>query len=204
MATTTTSTPNVNVIKLRNVRLAFPQLFTPKAVKAGDTPSFSALFLIEPTDPQVAEIKKAMAAAAKTKWGEKAAEVIKSLTAGDRLCLHNGDAKSDYQGFPGMLFVSSRTKTKPLVLDADKSILDERAGRPYSGCYVVASLDIFAQDNEFGKRINAGLRGVQFLRDGDAFAGGAPASLDEFDDMSSGAGAGDMENSAADDLTDFL
>jgi hypothetical protein len=40
--------------------------------------------------------------------------------------------------------------------------------------------------------VNASLRGVQFLRDGDAFAGGGAASDDEFDDVSEGATADDL------------
>lgn len=44
-------------------------------------------------------------------------------------------------------------------------------------------------DNNFGKRINASLGGVQFYRDGDAFAGGGVASEDDFDDVSEGADA---------------
>ena len=46
-----------------------------------------------------------------------------------------------------------------------------------------ASIELWAQDNSFGKRVNASLRGVQFLKDGDAFAGGGAASDDEFDDL---------------------
>ncbi|MDE9571706.1 ssDNA-binding protein, partial [Xenorhabdus bovienii] len=45
---------------------------------------------------------------------------------------------------------------------------------------------IFAYDNN-GKGISASLGGVQFYRDGDAFAGGGVASVDEFDDLSEGA-----------------
>lgn len=190
--------------KLKNVRLAFPQLFVARKVKANDRATYSAILLIEPNDPQLLQLKQTIAAVAKERWGDKAAEVLKSLTASDRLCLHNGDAKAQYQGFEGMMFVSARTATKPLVLDANKQPLTEESGKPYSGCYVAASLDIFAQDNsEYGKRINAGLRGIQFVRDGDAFAGGAPASLDEFDDMSDGAGAGDIGGST-DDLAGLL
>uniref|UniRef100_T1HEF4 Uncharacterized protein n=2 Tax=cellular organisms TaxID=131567 RepID=T1HEF4_RHOPR len=44
-------------------------------------------------------------------------------------------------------------------------------------------------DNNFGKRINASLGGVQFLRDGDAFAGGGVATPDDFENMSEGADA---------------
>ena len=64
-------------------------------------------------------------------------------------------------------------------------------GRPYAGCYVIANVELWAQDNNYGKRINASLRGVQFLRDGDAFSGGGAASEDEFDEVE-GSDAGDL------------
>jgi hypothetical protein len=50
-------------------------------------------------------------------------------------------------------------------------------------------VEIWAQDNNYGKRINASLKGVQFVRDGDAFAGGGAASPDEFEDLSADASA---------------
>jgi hypothetical protein len=48
---------------------------------------------------------------------------------------------------------------------------------------VNASIELWCQDNNYGKRINASLRGVQFLKDGEAFAGGGVANADEFDDL---------------------
>jgi hypothetical protein len=39
-------------------------------------------------------------------------------------------------------------------------------------------------DNNYGKRINATLLGVQFYRDGDSFVGGGVASVDDFDVVS--------------------
>lgn len=65
----------------------------------------------------------------------------------------------------------------------DRLLLTVTAGRPYSGCYVNATITIFAYDNQ-GKGISASLGGVQFFRDGDAFAGGGVASEDDFDDLS--------------------
>ena len=54
-----------------------------------------------------------------------------------------------------------------------------------SGYYVDAILDIWAQENSYGKRINAQLKGVQFRRKGDVFSGGgAPAEDDDFDEIS--------------------
>jgi hypothetical protein len=84
--------------------------------------------------------------------------------------------------------VSARSATRPLVIDKDKSPLTEQDGKPYAGCFVNASVELWPQDNNYGKRVNASLRGVQFFRDGDAFAGGGAASEDEFDDLAVGAG----------------
>ena len=95
------------------------------------------------------------------------------------------------------MYVSARSKTRPGIFDGQRNELTQADGKPYSGCYVNANLELWAQDNSFGKRINAQLRGIQFLRDGDAFAGGgAPANADEFDEI----GAPD-ESGDDDDLT---
>ncbi len=66
--------------------------------------------------------------------------------------------------------VPAAAPARPLVLDKDaKTHLYATDGKPYAGCYVNASIDIWAQDSQYGKRVNAGLRGVQFIRDGDKF-----------------------------------
>jgi len=179
-------------LKLENVRLAFPTLFEAKTVNGEGKPAFSASFLLAPDDPQVATIEAAIEAVAKEKWGAKADVVLKQMRAQDKVCLHDGDLKANYDGFPGSLYVSARTAVRPLVIDKDKSPLAEQDGKPYAGCYVNASIELWPQDNNYGKRINASLRGVQFLRDGDAFAGGAPADESEFDDISEGAAATDL------------
>jgi hypothetical protein len=176
-------------LKLSNVRLAFPQLFEAKTVNGEGEPAFSASFLLSTDHPAVAELKKAMEQVGKEKWGAKWPAVKKEIEAKDRTALHDGDTKADYAGFPGHLFVSARNKTRPLVIDRDKTPLTQADGRPYAGCFVNASIELWCQDNNYGKRINASLRGVQFLRDGDAFAGGGAASDDEFDEIEEGADA---------------
>jgi hypothetical protein len=178
-------------LHLKNARLAFPAIFEPKSV-AGEEPAFSASLIIPPDHPQMAEINEAIEAVAKEKWGAKAAEQLKAMRAKGNVCLHDGDEKANYDGFEGNFYVSSRSKTRPLVLDRDKSPLTQSDGRPYGGCYVYASLELWAQDNQFGKRVNAQLKGVQFYRDGDAFSGGAPADESDFDDLTEGADAGEL------------
>jgi hypothetical protein len=170
-------------IKLNGVRLSFPQLFEATTVNGEGKPAFSAAFLISPKDPQVAAINAAIDAVAKDKWGAKADANIKAMRAADKVCLHSGDLKSNYDGFEGNLYVSARNSMRPLVIDVNKSPLTEQDGKPYAGCYVNASIELWAQDNNYGKRVNATLMGVQFYRDGESFTGGGVADTDDFDDL---------------------
>lgn len=179
-------------VQLKDVRLAFPALFEAKTVNGEGEPAFSASFLMAPDHPAAAALRAAFEAVGREKWKDKWPMVKKDIEAKDRYCLHDGDLKADYDGYAGNLFVSARNKTRPLVIDRDKSILVQADGKPYAGCYVVANIELWAQDNNYGKRINASLRGVQFMRDGDAFAGGGAASEDEFDDIAEGADADDL------------
>ncbi len=171
-------------IKLNNVRLSFAQLFEAKTVNGEGKPAFSASFLINPNDPQIAAINAAIEAVAKDKWGVKADANLKVMRAADKTCLHSGDLKANYEGFEGMMYISSRNALRPLVIDVDKTPLVAEDGKPFSGCYVNASLELWAQDNNYGKRINATLMGVQYFKEGESFSGGGVASTDDFDDLS--------------------
>lgn len=179
-------------LKLSNVRLAFPALFEAKSVQGEGDPAFSAVFLIDPADAQVKAINAAIDAVATDKWGAKAAAMLAQMRKADKTCLHDGDLKATYDGFPGNLFVSARNKVRPTVLNSDKSPLVAADGKPYAGCYVNAVLELWAQDNNYGKRVNATLMGVQFFRDGDSFTGGGAASDDDFEDVTAGATADDL------------
>ena len=181
-------------LKLKNVRVAFLKVFKAEAVKGSDKKTFGATFLIDPKDPQLKAINEAIAQTAKDKWGAKADAVLKQMKAADKLCLHNGDTKAQYDGFENMMFVSSSTPTRPLAFDRNKQPVAEEDGVLYSGCFVNASLELWAQDNDFGKRINAQLGGVQFVKDGDAFGAGSAADEDDFDDLGEGSDAEDEDD----------
>lgn len=183
-------------VTLKNVRLAFPSLFEPKAMDADSKPRYGASFILPKDHPQVKEVEAAIDSVAKDKWGPKAAATLKSLRTGDKVCLHDGDTKAQYDGFEDNLFISAASPgdgPAPTVVDRDRTRLEPRDGKPYAGCYVNAVIDIWAQDNNFGKRVNASLSGVQFYKDGDAFGGGRPADPDEFEALDEeGADASDF------------
>lgn len=167
--------------KINNARGAFLQVFEATTVNGEGKPAFSATFILPKDHPDVANINSLIEKVAEEKWGTKAPEILKALRAAGKTALRNGDEKANYAGFAGNLYISARNVVRPTVIDANRNPLTQADGRPYAGCFVNAVIDIWAQDNAFGKRINASLGGIQFVRDGDAFAGGGAASTDEFD-----------------------
>lgn len=169
-------------LSLKNVRIAFPVLFTPKADEKGVL-KFGASFIFAEDHPAHKMIKDASQEVGKAKWGAKWPSIEKQIAAKDRMALHDGDIKEQYDGYAGNLFINTSNKVRPLAIDRDKSALQESDGRIYAGCYVNANVELWAQDNEHGKAINCSLRGVQFSSDGEAFAAGGAASEDEFDEV---------------------
>lgn len=173
-------------IKLNNVRLSFPALFKAEAFKPGDDPRFKATFLVPAGSALAKEVEAAAIAALEEKFPKKGAAIYKQVYGNNNKCNVSDGNLAEYDGYAGMIAVSAKSKTRPLVIDTDKTPLAEDDGKPYAGCYVNAIIEFFGYDNS-GKGVSATLKGVQFVRDGDAFSGSAPASEDDFDDLSNGA-----------------
>ena len=186
-----TSNQPLGRVLLKNVRLAFPNLFEPTTVAGEGKPRYSATLIIPADHPQLAELQEKQAAVAKEKWRDKAPAIIRGLEKQDKMAVHDGDTKSKYDGFPGNYFISAAAQENaaPTVIDRDRTPLSAKSGRPYAGCFVNASIEFWSQDNSYGQRINAQLRGIQFYADGDSFSAGRPADADEFEEVTEGADA---------------
>jgi len=195
-----------NIVHVNNARLAFADIFVPRENTGEDgkvRKSYGCKLILAPGHPAIDQVKRAIVVAAKAKWNEKAADMLKLLTANHKVCLLSGDLKT-WDGFAGNQFVSAGSPTRPTIVDQDRTPLTVDDGRPYSGCYVNAIIEVWAQDNKYGKRINAQLKGVQFYRHGDAFGGGTPASPDEFQDVSAEGADAAAPATAEDDFSKFM
>lgn len=170
---------------IKNCRLSFPHIFeaSPESQAPGARLMFSATFLIPKDSDTAKAVKEEIKRVAETKWGAKASTMLPQLFSQDKVCLHDGNAKQ-YDGYADHYYVTSKDKVRPVIVDRDRTPLAEADGKPYAGCYVNALVDFWAQDNQYGKRINCVLKGVQFVRDGDAFTAGTVASTDDFEDLS--------------------
>lgn len=166
-------------ILLPNVRLSFPSLFE-KASFDGQLGKYEATFLIPKTDIAiVARIREAIEGAMTDKYRGKKVSIPEH-----KWCFQDGDLK-DYDGYADHWSFKASNARRPTIVNRDKSPIIESDEVIYAGCYVNASVEIWIQDNNYGKRVNANLHGVQFVRDGDTFGAGDIDALDDFDELSS-------------------
>lgn len=180
------------IIRLMNVVMAFPAIAEPESYGDGE-PAYGAKFPIEPGSDAEKKIEAAMLAVAKEEWKDAGEAVLKGLIDKDKVALRKKTYTSTktgqpYQGFEGKHYLSARNpKTAPTVVDQfgaeveDKKAIERLA---YSGAVVHASLEIWAQDNKWGRRVNCTLRGIMLTGKGENFGGGsAPATASEFADL---------------------
>lgn len=176
-------------VTLRGVRLSFADLWKPVSMKPEQPKQFGATFLMLKGSDNEKAVRAKIIEVAKAKWGAKADEVLDVIEGDTQLCCFiDGDhkKKKKLDGYSGNWSLSAKNKRQPTVLMRDGTQASEGAqGAPYSGCYVNAKVEIWAQDNENGKAIRCSLLGVVFSKDGDAFGGGRVASADELSDLTS-------------------
>ena len=170
---------------LKDWRLAFGQgLWTKsKPPKAGSDAKekFRVTLLGVRNHPQLKEIQGIIRAEAQALFGPKWEAILKGAEAQQKVCLRDGDLKSEYEGFADHWAISANSFTRPSVFDAQRNPVTQDSGVVYSGCFVNSIIVIKAFDN-VSKGVTAELSGVQFWRRGDAFAGGKVAEADEFPD----------------------
>lgn len=173
------------LIKIMNVRFSYPHLRKPYAgkKKRGDDQG-------EPKYGIVAMLDKKTHREAKRLIDARIDEILKEAKvkalAADKKFIRDGDEheNADYEGH---WIVSARESRRPSLRDEDKEIVDpENADEVfYGGCYGSVLIRPWWQNNDFGKRVNAGLTAVRKSRDGEAFGEGriSDEEVDEaFDD----------------------
>lgn len=193
-------------LHLNNVRVSFANgLYKASAFEAGQQEKYGADFILQPdsvvlrVNPDGSKtkttIKEAELAVATEAWKANGAKMLATLE-GSKKSIRDGNKRTNnsgevYEGYEGNTYVTAKSPTRPLLIDQGRQPVTEDDGVIYSGCYVNAIIELYANTKPATKGVFAGLKGVQFVRDGDSFGGGAPAKADEFDAVD-GAAAGDF------------
>jgi hypothetical protein len=160
--------------------ISFPALFEAKPGPDGKNPKFGAT-LVFPAGADLKPMRRALAAAAEEKWGDKAGEILK----GQRNPVFRTDKNEKY-GYPeGSVSVNVKSQTQPGVVSTfrgedGKPQMITDPNKIYSGCFVRASLFAYAYDNSGNKGVTFFLNNVQFIREGERLDGRVSAR-DEFE-----------------------
>jgi hypothetical protein len=169
---------NNSKILLPRVRLSFPSLFRFSTFGGDSTEKYDATFILDNAEHKtvIASIQSQIAVMVK--------EAFKTKTLpADKICLKDG-SDSGREELEGKMVIKASTKKRPMVLGKDKAPITEEDNIIYGGCYVNAVISLWPQDNQWGRRLNASLLGVQFHSDGEAFgdAGIGAEAFDAFPD----------------------
>ena len=173
-------------VRLKMVRFSYPHVFKPKGFgkKNEGTPKFSITGIIDPDtktgQANIAAMEDAIDAAAKEKWPKDWQKNLKKMRKDNRVCLREGD--DDDEASDGMMIVAASNEEKPLALDENGDDVTAADNVIYAGAYGDIIVRVWAQDNDYGLRINASLEGVKFRRDGDPLSSVSRASRDDFED----------------------
>jgi hypothetical protein len=171
-----------NKIMTPEFRVAFARVFTPDENENGDK-KFSLVAMFSPgTDLTV--LRKAAAAVARAKWGDKIPEGLRSpfKDSGKKT---NSEGEL-YDGFvEGGIHMTFSTKFQPGIVDAQRvDIIDESDF--YSGCFARATVNAYAYKHpKSGPGVAFGLNNLQKTRDGDPF-GTRTNPADDFDSLPQG------------------
>jgi hypothetical protein len=144
--------------------ISYPKLFRAEAMEEGDEKKFSAAFIFD-ADADLSELKAAVIAAGKAKWGDQ----FEGMLANGQLRspFRSGSEKSGYPD--DSTFFNARSGRKPGVV----STIPDAEGRPtvitdendvVAGAKVKAAVAVFTYDRMGNKGISFGLNAVQLLR----------------------------------------
>ena len=165
---------------IKNARLSFPDIWTPKAFFEGQAPKFSCSLLLDKElhKAQIVSFKKTIKEAALAGFNGV-------IPAGLQICLNDGNEKS-YDGYENAMYIRCASRLRPQIIDRDRTPLVEEDGRPYAGCYVNAAVSLWIQDHNLGgKRVACNINALQFVKDGETFGAGGIKTETVFDDISS-------------------
>lgn len=161
---------------------SYPHLLEAYAGEDGGTPKFSIMHLLDKEEHS--GIIDEMRNTCKQMMADKKVKV-----ASDKLFIKDGDKY--YEEKPecaNRYVISAREESRPTLRDAKGRKLDATEDKElikelfYGGAVVSILINPWLQDNKYGKRINANLRAVRFVRDGEPFGEGRISDDDAWDE----------------------
>ena len=164
-------------IKLLEVRLSYPHLFTPWSKEEDGKKKYSGRFIM-PNSTHEAENEALSEYLAKLKreWFPKGGVKSEGL-------FHRDGGNEDKPELEDAWYVAASESMRPQIIGRRREVITESDDIVYAGCYGNVLIKPWKQDNTFGKKINANLIAFQFVRDGERFGAERPDVNEEFEDV---------------------
>jgi hypothetical protein len=172
---------------LKNVRLSYPNLFTPRAMTGDDgnekKPEYSASFILDKEEH--AKVIKQIEAEAREiaikKWGKVPGKF--KLPTRDGATFKDDESGEIKDGYgEDKVAVNAKSLAKQHCVDRQKQPADEDT--LYGGCYVNTVITLYPWKHpKNGYGVSANLGPVQFFRNGERFGGQVIDPDDVFEDL---------------------
>lgn len=179
---------NPNLL-LKNVRLAYPNLFEPKenTLNSNHKLEYSVQIVIQEADPQVKVVENYMKEIYETKFGD----AVKAKKAMDRAA-DSRNTRFFHHNVNGHYYYLNAKRPggpndpKPRLFDTDKRLLDpnkpaDRA-KIYGGCFADVLINGYIYQHA-NVGMSAQLLGVRWRGDGEPFVVTKQASAEDFPDL---------------------
>jgi hypothetical protein len=195
-------------------RLAFPEVFTPKASVEGGKEKYSITMLFPADGSQliptmlgegVLVLRKLALAAVKEKWGDDRAKWpgnLRSLdfktyvspTGKDGWPIRDGNSV-EWDGFEGQIFIRASSGFRPGVVSASLQAIISPEDI-FGGLICRAQINAFTYDTNGNRGVTFGLNNLQVLKDdGTIFSGRQKAEevFESFGESAGSSGSGDED-----------
>ena len=162
-------------LTLKEKRLSYVTVIEPRSIVQDGPLYYSVSIIIPKNDPQVNEIKKAITEIVnEQKWSP-----IEKKKAD--LALRDGDEeRPDDAAYKDSYYLNAKSAKKPRVVGRYKEEITD-PDKIYSGCYGNVLISLYPFDKGGNKGVGVGLRGVQFVKDGEPLS--SVVTDDELEDF---------------------
>lgn len=181
-------------IMIPNVRCNFPKLFQPEEFMGKRT--YSIGLMLPEGSPVVGLIEDAAIKAAEAAYPGKGEAMVRRFKGSKTTWPLKSMADGSWMITPKR----KEEQGAPIVFNQRKQLIPASDGKPYAGCWVNVSADVFCYTKS-GGGITCYLNGVQLVKEDAPLDGSATAASckDDFEDIS-----GMADDKPADDMSDLL
>lgn len=164
-------------VRIRGIRINFPNLDKKTAFDETQEPKYRAQFVVEKDSDADKAILAEIGKVATEAWAKKADATLAQIKGNNMKYVYQPGALKGYGENSMVLSTSSKNKVRVYDQYGNELEGDAIRSKVYSGCNVDAVVTIFATKQG---GIAAGLAGVKFVSDNEQFGGGYVASASDF------------------------